>query len=156
MRKDEIQKDLREFAFDFFYWFSRFEFALKENQFLKHDNVGANAEPVYEYFSEKYAEIFQHTNENNRLIELKPKRQKVGENSELQWKSVGLEGCKSEIGKIICLLKTVRNNLFHGGKHGAEGWDQPDRTRELLIVGKNILDQLAKLADFESDYTQYY
>jgi len=31
MRKEDIESDLKNFAFDFFYWFSRFEFSLKEN-----------------------------------------------------------------------------------------------------------------------------
>ncbi|MES1383898.1 hypothetical protein ABUU23_19015, partial [Vibrio cholerae] len=58
--------------------------------------------------------------------------------------------------RVIRLLKTVRNNLFHGGKHGADGWDNPERTQELLVIGKSILDHLARLADIEADYTQYY
>ena len=35
MRKEDIEDNLKELAFDFFYWFSRFEFALKENKFLR-------------------------------------------------------------------------------------------------------------------------
>ena len=78
MRKDDIRDSLKEHAFDFFYWFSRFEFALKENRFLKHDGVGENAEPGWDVFAERYAGTFEHTVETNKLIELNPKRQKVG------------------------------------------------------------------------------
>lgn len=69
---------------------------------------------------------------------------------------MGLDDCGSDLCIVVRLLKTIRNNLFHGGKHGAEGWDDPERTKELLEVGKTILDQLAELATFEADYTQYY
>jgi hypothetical protein len=156
VRKSDINKELQQLTFDFYYWFSRFEFSMKENEILKDSICGKNAEPGWDVFVEKYLSEFSHSNETNRLLELNPKRQKVGANSELVWKDVGLLDCKSELCKIVRLLKTIRNNLFHGGKHGAEGWDDPERTKELLIVGKLILDQLAKVADLEADYTQYY
>ena len=53
-------------------------------------------------------------------------------------------------------MKTIRNNLFHGGKHGNAGWDSPKRARQLLNDGKAILDQLADLAGFQGDYLRYY
>ncbi|WP_171387818.1 hypothetical protein [Vibrio crassostreae] len=53
-------------------------------------------------------------------------------------------------------MKTIRNNLFHGGKHGADGWDEPKRMQVLLAAGKNVLDQLVRMADWKADYTQYY
>jgi hypothetical protein len=156
MRKEDINDPLKDHAFDFFYWFSRFEFALKENRFLKRNSVGDNAEPGWNAFVEKFATTFKHTKETYRLFELNPKKQRVGENSELKWYDVGIADCKSELCKVVRLLKTIRNNLFHGGKHGADGWDDPVRTQELLRTGKLVLDQLAELADIEADYTQFY
>lgn len=156
MRKEDINNELKEIAFDFFYWFSRFEFALKESKFLKRDGLGDNAEPGWEKFIEQHKRAFQHTDESKKLLELNPKRQKVGENLDLEWKNVGLDDCGSDLCKVVRLLKTIRNNLFHGGKHRAEGWDDPERTKELLEVAKTILDQLAELASVEADYTQYY
>lgn len=156
MRKEDINAHLKDYAFDFFYWFSRFEFALKENRFLNRHGAGDNAEPGWNAFVEKYAHTFEHTNETKKLFELNPKKQKIGENSGLQWHHVGLADCKSDLCKVVRLLKTIRNNLFHGGKHGADGWDNPERTQDLLTTGKLILDQLARLADIEADYTQYY
>lgn len=156
MRKEDINNELKDLAFDFFYWFSRFEFSLKENKLLKRYGVGDNAEPGWDKFVEKYKRTFRQTDESRMLLELNPKRQKVGENSDLEWKNVGLDDCDSHLCKVVRLLKTIRNNLFHGGKHGAEGWDDPERTKELLEVGKAILDQLVKLANFEADYTHYY
>lgn len=156
MRKNDIDELLKNQAFDFFYWFSRFEFALKENHILKREDIGENAEPGWEAFVDRYAEKFDHTPETSKLIELNPKRQKIGEHLELVWHEVGLVDCNSELGRVVRLLKTVRNNLFHGGKHGAEGWDNPERTAELLTIGKSTLDELARLADIEADYSGYY
>ena len=107
MRKENIQTELQELAFDFFYWFSRFEFALKENKFLKHEGAGVNAEPGWDAFVEKYAQGFQHTNETKRLMHMNPKRQKVGGDLELQWKSVGLNDCKYEPSRFR--RKTTKN-----------------------------------------------
>jgi len=57
---------------------------------------------------------------------------------------------------VVTLLKTVRNNLFHGGKHGDDGWDDPERILTLLELSIRVLDELADLADFGADYTRYY
>ena len=54
------------------------------------------------------------------------------------------------------MLKAVRNNLFHGGKHGDVEMDSKKRNLELLKLGKHILDQLAQVAGLESDYTRNY
>jgi len=156
VRIGEIDEALRNSAFTFFYWFSRFEFSLKENGFLKSETEGKNAEAGWDIFVKHYSSDFEHTEDTKRLLFLNPKRQKVGVNKNLEWQDVGLTDCQSELSKVVRLLKTIRNNLFHGGKHGADGWDNPERTRILLVTGKNVLDQLAELADFTGDYEQLY
>lgn len=50
VRKEEINNELKDLTFDFFYWFSRFEFALKERKCLKRDGIGDNAEPDWDKF----------------------------------------------------------------------------------------------------------
>lgn len=56
----------------------------------------------------------------------------------------------------IRLAQTARNNLFHGGKHGAEGWDDPERTAGLLTLGIAVLDQIAENTGLAADYTGCY
>lgn len=156
MRREDITDELKDLAFDFLYWFSRFEFSLKENKFLKNDKIGANAEPAWDDFVVQYAADFKHTPQTQELLRLNPMRQKVGANSCLEWKDVVLDDCLSDLCKIVRLLKTIRNNLFHGGKHGAEGWDDVNRTMQLLSCGKSILDQLIGMTNFQADYARYY
>jgi len=156
MRKDEISKELSSLAFDFFYWFSRFEFCLKENRYLKHDEPGANAEPGWDKFVEKYYAVYKPSPEAKELLAAPPERQIVLANGELDWRPVGIADCKSELAKIARLVKTVRNNLFHGGKHGAAGWDNPARSQSLLEASKAVLGQLAILGEFQSDYERFY
>jgi hypothetical protein len=54
MRKEGIRADLSSQAFDFFYWFSRFEFALKENGYLRSHQIGAYADPGWDEFVDKW------------------------------------------------------------------------------------------------------
>ncbi len=155
MQKERIGEELTSVAFDFFYWFSRFEFALKENGYLKNHTDGALAMPGWEDFVARWESDFHPSTESNDLLNVSPKTQIVVSGN-LTWKDVGMTDCKTELRKVVRLLKTVRNNLFHGGKHGGEAWDDPIKTKQLLTSGKAVLDQLAAMAGIEPDYTQYY
>ncbi len=156
MRRKEIPKELESASFEYFYWFSRFEFALKENKFLKNKVSGAKAEPSWEAFVEKYKAEYIPSNEAKRLISLHPKRQFVTENEELDWKPVGIDHCNNDLCKIVTMLNTIRNNLFHGGKHGDTDVDSRERNLDLLQISKAVLDQLADISGLDTDYTRYY
>lgn len=156
MRQEDIGQNLEKIAFDFFYWFSRFEFALKENRYLRNSAVGANAEPGWDRFVNEWSGQYSVSDEAKELIAASPKRQVVAANGDLEWEHVGLNECHNDLAKVIRLLKTVRNNLFHGGKHGADGWDDAARTEKLLKLGMAVLDQLATFAAIEADYKRYY
>jgi hypothetical protein len=156
MRKEDIHADLSVLAFDFFYWFSRFEFALKENHYLKSHKPDANAEAGWNEYVAQWQSEYRLSGEANDLLKLLPQRQVVVAGDELAWKPLNLFSCKSELESVVLCLKTVRNNLFHGGKHGCKGWDDPQRTEALLCSGKAVLGQLAELAGFHADYTRYY
>jgi hypothetical protein len=156
MRKEDVAANLSDLAFDFFYWFSRFEFALKESGYLKSHAPGKNAEPGWKEFVDKWQSQYAASTEATFLLASPPERQIVLAGNALDWKPVDLGDCKSDLAKIVRLVNTVRNNLFHGGKHGGAGWDNPKRTEELLAASKAVLGQLAELASIEADYTQYY
>lgn len=155
MRLEDIDDDLRDRAFEFFYWFSRFEFALKENGFLRNRAPGSRAEPGWDQFIAAHEADYVLTEVGLRLVEADPKRQIVGQH-ELEFVSVGLDDQPSDLAKVVRFLKTVRNNLFHGGKHGNEGWDDPPRALLLLGLSIGILDELGELGGFEADYKRYY
>ncbi|NIF53318.1 hypothetical protein [Burkholderia sp. Ax-1724] len=156
MRRDSIPSHLSSIAFEFFYWFSRFEFALKENGYLKSHQAGANAEPGWDAFERRWRAEYTLSNAAESLLQLAPSRQVVSEHGELRWAVVETSRSPSDLAKIIRLLKVVRNNLFHGGKHGSEDWDNQERTELLLESGLSILMELAKLSGIEADYERYY
>ncbi|WP_414898536.1 hypothetical protein [Rhodovulum sp. YEN HP10] len=155
MRLEDIAPDVRNRAFEFFYWFSRFEFALKENRFLKNQTPGSRAEPGWDQFVEKYEAAYNLSAAGSQLVDEAPQRQIVGQHR-LEFIPVGFDDQPAELEKVVRLLKTVRNNLFHGGKHGVEGWDDPGRTVLLMSLCIDILDELAELAGIEADYKRYY
>lgn len=156
MRKDDITTDLAKAAFDYFYWFSRFEFALKEHGFLKSKEEGEKAEPQWGEFVSKYSGEYQLTDDAKELIVLHPKRQVIGAGGGLDWKPVGLEHCNNDLCKVVTMLTTVRNNLFHGGKHGDKEMDDVKRNILLLETAGKVLKQLAQTAEFQGDYDRYY
>lgn len=155
MRREDVTPDLSKLAFEFFFWFSRFEFALKENDYLKSLVDGARAEPGWAKFIDRWHPKYVLSEEAHRLLTSPPDRQIVL-SRQLRWSPVGLADCASDLARVVRLVKTVRNNLFHGGKHGGAGWDDPKRTEGLLKDSIAILEQLADLAGFQSDYRQYY
>lgn len=156
VRFEEINKDLQSAAFEFFYWFSRFEFVLKESGHLKSKKTGDKAEPCWKNFREKYAEYYSPCKSAQELIRLHPKRQIIGEHGGLEWKLVGLNHCKDDLCKVITLLCAIRNNLFHRGKHGDIEMDNQDRSLQLLTQGKLVLDNLAEMTGFNDDYQRFY
>jgi hypothetical protein len=155
MRREDVSQELSGLAFEFFFWFSRFEFTLKENGFLKSRVNGARAEPGWDEFVHQWHPSFVMSDEALRLLAEPPDRQII-QNNQVEWGPVGLADCTSDLARVIRLVKTTRNNLFHGGKHGSAGWDNPKRASQLLNDGKAILDQLADLAGFQADYRRYY
>lgn len=102
MRQDEISRELRDLAFDFFYWFSRFEFALKEAPYLEDDKVGARAMPGWEKFFADWQGRYTLTPASQKLIDAKPHRQVVGPNG-LDFAEVRFDDKPSDLVKVIRL-----------------------------------------------------
>ncbi len=150
----DYPNDLRLKCFDFFYWFSRFEFALKENGYAKKGPYDA-ALPDWEKFRDTCSENYIASREASNLLAAAPKRQVLVGNT-CKWEKTDLSREKTDLGKVILVLKTIRNNLFHGGKSSQEDWDDPDRNLFLLENGKAVLDSLANLGELQADYERYY
>lgn len=155
MRHDEIPDKLRPLVYDFFFWFSRFEYALKEARFLKNTEVGANAEPGWSRFINERKDSYQIGAAGKALIVANPQRQIVTV-TDLDFRDVGFNLGASDLERVVRLTQTVRNNLFHGGKHGSAYWDDGDRMRLLLETTISVLDDLADQMGLTSDYRSEY
>ena len=155
MLRSEISGDLTEKAFEFFYWFSRFEFALKNNSYLKHSTPSSVAMPGWKKFSEKWHGKYEPQKGAIALLAKPPQQELVGA-SELEWHPIRFDTNISDLEKVTVLLRAVRNNLFHGGKHGLKDWDDPERITYLLDAGIDTLNELAILASIENDFKRKY
>lgn len=82
------------------------------------------------------------------LIALLPEIQVVGENGQLQFMHQPIDNNVAPLDRVIAHTQTVRNNLFHGGKYGGDGWIDPCRMRVLLKSTIGVLDDLAERGGF--------
>jgi hypothetical protein len=76
MHYGDYPNELRLTCFDFFYWFSRFEFALKECGYFREGRYG-EALPDWTRFIEERANEYGMTQEARELLEAPPRRQVV-------------------------------------------------------------------------------
>ena len=156
MRQGEVPDDLRELVFSFFHKFSRFEFALKDAGKWRKGPYGA-ALPDWDGFVADHEATYQLTASATALVAANPKKQVVGDNDHgLEFTALTFDEDVSDLARVSRLARTVRNNLFHGGKHDAEGWENPARIRELLPLASTVLDEFAELAGISGDYEGAY
>ena len=155
MRHDEIPNDLRSLVYDFFFWFSRFEYALKESRFLKYPNVGDRAEPGWNRFISEWRDGYILSPAGKALIAANPKRQFVTA-GDLDFRDIGFDHGASDLEQVVRFAQAVRNNLFHGGKHDSAYWDDSERMRVLLATTIAVLDDLAYQTGLTADYRSEY
>ncbi|MBO9102347.1 MULTISPECIES: hypothetical protein [Rhizobium] len=156
MRRNEIGDELKDLAFDFLYFFARFEFALKANGYLKKTEPGQPAEAGWVAFRERWKDGYKLTESAEALIEANPKKQMVGEDGSLEFRPATVADNTSDLERVVILCNVVRNNLFHGGKSSNDGFDSPERTKLLLSLVLGVLGELAEACDLRPDYSGYY
>lgn len=66
---------------------------------------------------------------------------------------VEIKNTGNELNNIVSALKTVRNNLFHGGKELEHGFDYSDRNMELVNTSLYVVHQLIKFLKWEEDFS---
>jgi len=156
MQRSEITDDLANLAFDFFYSFSRFEFALKECGYLESKKPGAKAKPAWSDFVKKWQDQYSISETGRALLAENPETQVVLASGGLDFVAVNFADGSSDLRKVVDLSHVVRNNLFHGGKHGGKGWDDPKRMMVLLPIVLTLLGELAEFSGIEGDYLGIY
>lgn len=102
MRHDEISDELRPLVYEFFFWFSRFEYALKEARFLKYPNVGDRAEPGWNKFISECKNGYRLSPAGEALVAANPKRQFVTADG-LDFREVGFDGGASDLERVVRL-----------------------------------------------------
>jgi len=134
---DELFEHLdieKEIVLEFFFVFSRFEYALKRARYLDRDEGSASAN------WDKFASERENAFSPNETPELKeavdyldkhPPQKQVVKAGELSWQDSKRSESDHLLKWLLKLVKTVRNNLFHGGKFHRSVED-PSRNPTLL------------------------
>jgi hypothetical protein len=134
----------RELVLGFFWKFSVFECALKREGFLR---LGQNdaaqpdwngfAEAIRGRFGEVRAEEFQDA--VRTLKDASPRRQVVRD-GRLGWESIQPRDAEPEEKFVLRLVRTARNNLFHGGKYPDGPIDEVARDKAILRASLGVLE----------------
>ena len=152
MCRGQIDCELKEISFSFFYCFSCFEFCLKKHGYYH----ACKGKPIpfkvdWCKFTEELHECYGSSPPPTaeKLKELSPKKPMVNSKNDICWKEICTVNCPSEMHKTVKRLQAVRNNLFHGEKGWGQGTGNINRDKELLCAGVDVLRELAKLANSE-------
>jgi len=126
----------RELACEFFATFSRFEFALKENDicYISNGRVSPDWNSFRDWADENIALItdpvlMQH------LVNLTKEPPQV-QTAPRGWANIELQG-STVFGQAINAAQRVRNNLFHGGKYTPNS--SPGRDEMLVTSAMALL-----------------
>lgn len=75
-----------------------------------------------------------------------PPQKQVVINGKLAWEPQSKAISESEVDFLLRMVRCVRNNLFHGGKHNAALHEDKNRTKRLLESSLVILEECLKLS----------
>ena len=141
----------KEVVMEFFVVFSRFEFALKKAGYLRAGRE-CRALPDWTTFESRYEDCFDTQSEPklseawDYVYQNPPMRQVVAD-GRLDFETDPRLDDKSPFKRATLAVRTVRNNLFHGGKFPNSGVvDDPARKTKLLRTCLRLLYEMLELA----------
>ncbi len=143
---------------EFFLCFSRFEYALKASGFFQRPtdirqggSVPPDAKPDWDRFAVSLRSGFDKaahhelTNACDYILENPPMKQVVV-NDSLLWEAPLRPSGQSDVEFLVRMVRSIRNNLFHGGKYSdIELRENTDRTEKLLRSALIILNECLHL-----------
>lgn len=146
----KVDKDL---VTGFSIQFSRFEYALKRAGYCKQCK---NAKPDWKRFAQEHEKLFDAKKDGKletavQYLRAKPPKKQVQENGKLGWQAV--EKKSAQLEQILCWIKTIRNNLFHGGKFPSGPVDEPGRDTKLL---ENCVAILRECLSLDKEVQRYF
>ena len=145
----------KELMLEFFLTFSRFEYALKATEmFKRHRPVPTRtprAEPDWDRFSASLRDNFNAsaTKDLAQACEYlcdSPPNQQVIVDDAVAWETPTRADGEADVQFLLRMVRSVRNNLFHGGKHNIEVHEDIQRTEMLLKSSVTILDACLTIA----------
>ncbi len=139
-----------EIAIEFIATFSRAEHALKSTSYVLGDEK--KVVPDWDKFANEIHEEFeinedtQITEAVNELLEHPPRKQ-VLVNRKVVFKNQSIDKKQKRTQQAILMIRTVRNNLFHGGKYLPNGEVENGRNERLVRASLIVLNECLRLND---------
>ncbi len=142
----------RDLVLAFFRIFSRFEYAQKASGLVVQGRFG-EAAPDWNSYTRQLRGHFQGV-QDQRFVDAcaylrnDPPRKQVISNNRLRWQNSRPGPGDYDERYLLRLVRTIRNNLVHGGKMPFGVGPDPDaaRNRRLLEVGMVVLEQSISLS----------
>jgi hypothetical protein len=131
---------------EFMATFARFEFALKKSGYARGDD--SQVSPHWDAFANDVAKldaaVLAPVLNSCQYLQQHPPKKQVLQNGHLRWvERQGTSG--SAIGDVLLSVRTVRNNVFHGGKFPDGMITDPLRDEQLIRDCLAVLQSLLKL-----------
>jgi hypothetical protein len=135
----------KELALGFLGVFSRFEYALKRAGYVKDKRT--HVSPDWVTFGKDLAALdpaaLTSVSASCPYLLANPPKKQVLRLGALDWEALPKE--KSQIEDILASIRTVRNNLFHGGKFPTGPVEEPLRDKQLITECLAALQTLLQL-----------
>lgn len=131
-------------ACQFLATFSRMEYALKSTKYAIGDD--RKVDPAWDRFANDIHEPFMGITEpdlveaKNYLLSHPPRKQTLAGNK-ITFFDQAIDANQSESQQLLLMVRTVRNNLFHGGKYLPDG--EHEEGRNNLLVKHSLTVMLA-------------
>lgn len=135
----------KELVLEFFIDFSRFEYALKNANYVKCRSPTDNrAEVDWIAFLKDIKDQFVIKGNDKfekaaNYINDKPPKKQIFKVCKLDWSNTKRQNGMGDAEWYLKLIKQVRNNVFHGGKYPTGEIEEPARNRELLENSLTLL-----------------
>jgi hypothetical protein len=141
----------RKLAWQFFVFFSRFEYALKRGPYLKQGT--GDAQPNWDKFASDHNDAFELVADQSlakaiAYFKRSPPRKQVRKDGRLDWSDPYTHTNGPVLVWLLLAIRIVRNNLFHGGKFPQFPVSDPSRDRELI---ENAIVVLSHALTLNSD-----
>jgi hypothetical protein len=145
----------RDLLLEFFLVFSRFEYALKATGFFKHHPPAPPRFPKAEPNWNSFAVSLRQTFDSGASPELQaaceylldsPPNQQIIVDDTVTWETPVRPANETDVEFILRMVRSVRNNLFHGGKYNIEVHEDIERTEHLLRCSLTILSSCLNLS----------
>lgn len=130
--------------------FSRMEYALKSTRYA----IGSKkkVDPAWDIFANEIDDAFFYIEDTavvaarNFLLAYPPRKQAL-EGTRITFIDQNIDAKQKQTQQILLMVRTVRNNLFHGGKYLPGGEQEPGRNKLLVQHSLTVLLACSQLDD---------